>query len=74
MIDLADRIIASVSPHPAVREIEFVGSRAAGRANRWSDWDFRVEANDFAAVVKALPQLLAPLEPLVQQWDPLSPE
>jgi hypothetical protein len=57
-----------------VRRIELVGSRAEGRARPWSDWDFRVEAFDFAAVAEALPGLLAPLEPLVQQWDRLSRE
>jgi hypothetical protein len=33
-----------------------------------------VEAIDFVAVAEALPSLLAPLEPLVQQWDRLSRE
>jgi hypothetical protein len=63
-----------VAPHPAVREIELVGSRAEGRATDWSDWDFRVEAADFGALAEALPRLLEPLEPLVQQWDRLSRE
>ncbi len=67
-------VVAAVSPHPAVRRIELVGSRAEGRATRWSDWDFGVHTNDFAAAAEALPQLLAPLEPLVQQWDRLSSE
>jgi hypothetical protein len=57
-----------------VRRIELVGSRAEGRAMPWSDWDFGVEANDFDALAGALPELLAPLEPLAQQWDRLSPE
>ena len=71
---LADRVIASVAPHPAIRSIRLVGSRAEGRATEFSDWDFRVQANDFAAAVKALPHLLVPLRPLAQQWDRLSPE
>src|SRR5207237_3177845 len=58
----------------AVRNVELVGSRAEGRASEHSDWDFRVEANDFAALSDALPRLLAPLDPLVQQWDRLSSE
>jgi len=65
---------AAVSPHPAVRHIELVGSRAEGRATRWSDWDFGVQTSDFAALAEALPELLIPLEPLVQQWDRLSSE
>lgn len=51
-----------------------MGSRAEGRATEHSDWDFRVETVDFDAVAEALPRLLAPLDPLVEQWDPLGPE
>ena len=57
-----------------MRSIALVGSRATGQAGPDSDWDFRVEARDFAAVAAALPSLLAPLEPLAQQWDRLSDE
>lgn len=39
---------------------------------RYSDWDFAVTTTDFSAVAPALPELLAPLEPLAQQWDRLS--
>lgn len=49
-----------------------MGSRAQGRATELSDWDFRIDASDFSAVAEALPHLLAPLEPLAQQWDRLS--
>jgi hypothetical protein len=73
-MELPDQIIASVAHHPAIRSIRLVGSRAEGSATEFSDWDFRVEANDFAAAAEALPHLLAPLHPLVQQWDRLSPE
>ena len=57
-----------------MRDVRLVGSRAEGRANERSDWDFRVGASDFSAVADALPRLLEPLEPLAQQWDRLSPE
>ena len=57
-----------------MRSIELVGSRATGPARPDSDWDFRVEARDFESVAAALPELLAPLEPLAQQWDRLSDE
>ena len=72
--ELAPRIIELVAAHPEVRSIRFVGSRAEGRATALSDWDFLVEARDFAAVAEALPRLLQPLEPLAQQWDRLSRE
>ncbi len=73
-MDIADRVIANVGLHPAIRSIRLVGSRAEGRANSFSDWDFRVETHDFGAAAEALPGLVAPLEPLAQQWDRLSPE
>jgi Nucleotidyltransferase domain len=71
---LADRVIALVTRHPEVRSIELAGSRATGQARPDSDWDFLVEARDFHAVAAALPELLAPLKPLAQQWDRLSDE
>lgn len=57
-----------------MRSIELAGSRATGRARPDSDWDFLVETRDFDAVAAALPELLAPLEPLAEQWDRLSDE
>jgi hypothetical protein len=72
--ELAPRIIELVAAHPEVRSIRFVGSRAEGRATALSDWDFLVDARDFASVGEALPRLLQPLEPLAQQWDRLSRE
>jgi hypothetical protein len=71
-MDLAEQIISSVAAHPSIRSIRLVGSRAEGSATEFSDWDFRVDALDFAAAAEALPELAAPLQPLVQQWDRLS--
>jgi hypothetical protein len=73
-VDVGEAVVAVVAPHPAVKSIELVGSRAEGRATRWSDWDFAVRAGDFRAVAEALPELLARFDPLVQQWDRLSSE
>ena len=72
-MDLRERVIALVAEHPAVERIELVGSRAEGRATERSDWDFRVDTDDFPAVASSLPALVAPLAPLVEQWDRLSP-
>jgi hypothetical protein len=69
---LDERVIRAIARHPEVRRLELVGSRATGEARKESDWDFRVEAEDFASVAAALPELLAPLGPLAQQWDRLS--
>ena len=51
-----------------------IGSRAHGESTEWSDWDFRVETDDFASLAAALPSLVDPLRPLVTQWDRLSDE
>jgi predicted nucleotidyltransferase len=70
---IAERLAESISRHPAVSSVELVGSRARGEATDLSDWDFEVETREFRAVAEALPSLVAPLEPLAQQWDRLSP-
>lgn len=57
-----------------MRSVALVGSRARGDATEWSDWDFHVETDDFAALAADLPTLVAPLRPLVAQWDRLSDE
>jgi hypothetical protein len=52
--------------------VRLAGSRAKGESGALSDWDFEVETRDFRAVADALPKLIAPLEPLAQQWDRLN--
>ena len=69
---LATRVEAAIGRGPAVKSVKLVGSRARGTAVQLSDWDFAVEAPDFDAAAAALPELVSPLEPLAQQWDPLS--
>jgi hypothetical protein len=66
-------LAVGIGRHPAVNSVELVGSRARGEATELSDWDFEVETLDFGAIAEALPELVAPLEPLAQQWDRLSP-
>jgi len=58
--------------HPCISEVQLVGSRATGTAVPLSDWDFRVESDDFNAVAAGLPDLASGLEPLARQWDRLS--
>ena len=65
---------SALEPHPAVRAAALVGSPAGGTATAASDWDFAVDVHDFEAVARALPGLVSPLAPLVQQWDPLGSE
>ncbi|RAY11432.1 hypothetical protein DPM19_30920 [Actinomadura craniellae] len=65
-------VAETVRAHPAVHELELVGSRARGDHTEFSDWDFRVATDDFLSVAAGLPALVAPHEPLAAQWDRLS--
>jgi len=68
LVRLARRLVAA---HPAVARVEFAGSRSRGTHDELSDWDFAVETADFGAVASDMPELVAPLRPLGQQWEPL---
>ena len=57
--------------HPAVKSVKFAGSRSRGTHEQLSDWDFAVETSDFEALAQDLPALVAPLDPLGQQWEPM---
>ncbi len=70
-MDFVTRVPELLARHPSVGRVELVGSRAAGTATPLSDWDFAVETSDLDALARALPELVAPLEPLAEQWDPL---
>jgi hypothetical protein len=69
--DLVAVAIAAVAKHPAVSGVELAGSRARGTHEELSDWDFAVATRDFAAVARDMPKLVAPLDPLGEQWEPL---
>jgi Nucleotidyltransferase domain len=69
---LERRVIEALERHPSVQSVRLVGSRAAGTATDASDWDFAVETDDFRAIASDIGSLLAPLQPLAQQWDRLS--
>jgi predicted nucleotidyltransferase len=71
VVDLAHAAAWLVSSHPAVRRVDLAGSRSRGTHEELSDWDFAVTTSDFAAVARDLPELIAPLHPLGQQWEPL---
>jgi hypothetical protein len=72
MDDVVAAVEAALLPHPAVRAVEPVGSRAGGSPTPLSDWDFVVVTERFDEVARALPALVAALEPLGQQWDRIS--
>jgi hypothetical protein len=63
--------IGVLAGHPAVTSVEFAGSRSRGTHEELSDWDFAVETSDFDALARDLPALVAPLDPLGQQWEPM---
>jgi hypothetical protein len=70
-----DDIVAAVGAtlrHPSILDVELVGSRATGTPTPLSDWDFVVVTERFDEVARALPALVAELEPLAQQWDRIS--
>jgi hypothetical protein len=69
--DLVPAAIAPVAAHPAVRGVELAGSRARGTHQELSDWDFAVTTSDFTAVAQSMPALVAPLDPLGEQWEPM---
>lgn len=70
-MNLAGEVSAAIHRHPAVDRISLVGSRSRGDATPLSDWDFAIGTSDFDAIAADLPALVAGLEPLGQQWDPL---
>ena len=72
MADIAASIESVLLPHPAIRGVELVGSRADGSPTPLSDWDFVVVTGRFDDVARALPSLVAGLDPLAQQWDRIS--
>src|SRR3954464_13154311 len=67
-------LIATLVDHPLVQDARLVGSRSRGDATRWSDWDIKVAVDDFDVFAPQLPDLCAPVHPLVGQGDRLSPE
>jgi hypothetical protein len=69
--DLVTVAIGLLAWHPAVTGVELAGSRSRGTHEELSDWDFAVETSDFDAVAHDLPTLVAPLDPLGEQWEPI---
>jgi hypothetical protein len=66
-----DVAIPPVQAHPAVTNVELAGSRSRGTHAELSDWDFAVACDAFEAVARDLPALVAELEPLGEQWEPV---
>lgn len=73
-MDLAQEVISALRRHRAVRDVQLVGSRRRGDATQLSDWDFKVEVDDFHGLARDLPEVVSRLKPLGQQWDRLSVE
>jgi hypothetical protein len=69
--DLVAHASRLVAGHPAVTSVVFAGSRSRGTHEELSDWDLAVETRHFTAVARDMPRLVAPMEPLGQQWEPL---
>jgi hypothetical protein len=69
--DVVAVAIDVISDHPAVRSVTFAGSRSRGTHEELSDWDFAVETSNFEALAQDMPALVAALDPLGQQWEPM---
>jgi hypothetical protein len=69
--DLVTVATGLIAGHPAVTSVKFAGSRSRGTHEQLSDWDFAVETSDFETLAQDLPALVAPLDPLGQQWEPM---
>jgi hypothetical protein len=70
--DLAERVERALLRHPKIAAVRLVGSRSSGAPSLLSDWDFVIETEDFEGVANELPDVVAELEPIAQQWDRIS--
>ena len=70
--ELAIRVRRVLTGRAHVLGVTLVGSRATGSSTPLSDWDFVIETDAFAAVADDLPNAVAGLEPIAQQWDRIS--
>lgn len=71
-VSLPDDVIRVLSVGAGIERVTLAGSRARGLAGPQSDWDFTIATAAFADVRNAMPHLVAPLRPVVAQWDRLS--
>ena len=71
-MDISARVTEVLAPSPQVVRVDLVGSRARGEETALSDWDFRIDTTNGAALARELPTLVEPLEPLAAQWDRLT--
>ena len=71
-MDVPARVTEVLAPSALVVRVDLVGSRARGEETALSDWDFRIDTTNGAALARELPTLVEPLEPLAAQWDRLT--
>lgn len=71
-MDVPARVTEVLAPRRHVVRVDLVGSRARGEETALSDWDFRIDTQNGAALAHELPALVEPLEPLAAQWDRLT--
>ena len=72
MTGLETRVREAIGSHPAIRDVQLVGSRARGDFTEYSDWDFGIATEDVDVVCEALPSLTGRLDPIAAFWDPLA--
>ena len=71
--DIEPSVMELLSKHSSIAAVRLAGSRSRGEALPMSDWDFEIEPADTAAAIEAIPHLAEQLDPVVGQWDRLSP-
>ena len=71
-MDIPARVTEVLAPSRQVVRVDLVGSRARREETALSDWDFRIDTPNGAALARELPTLVEPLEPLAAQWDRLT--
>jgi len=71
-VDIAERVVGVLSHHAAVKSVTLVGSRVRGSSTRLSDWDFKVDTENFEDLASDLPDLVTDLDPLASMWDPIT--
>ena len=72
MDDIVAAVEAALLRHPASGRSSWSDHAPTGSPTPLSDWDFVVVTERFDEVARALPALVAELEPLAQQWDRIS--
>jgi hypothetical protein len=71
-VDIEAAVRACLGGQAGIASVRLMGSRAGGRPTPLSDWDFEVATSEPDGVTDALPGLVEPMNPILEQFDRLS--